>query len=150
MKKANYIAGGLLLFFSAVILLACIKAAKGSADIAEIVLFPIILSGLIIVGSVAMILFTKFGPDLGEIQFHGKLKEIVIAMAIMLMAYPLLKYFGFIITTVILCYAMLRLLGNSIKTSVIAAILISVSIYAIFHYALSVSLPKGLLLRKIL
>lgn len=150
MKKVNYIAGGLLLAFSIFILLACIKASKNSADIAEIVLFPIILSVLIIIGSTAMILLTKFGPDLGTIQFHGKPKEMIIAIVILLMAYPLLKYLGFIIATIILCYAMMRLLGNTVRTSVIAAILISISIYAVFHYALNVSLPKGLLLRKIL
>lgn len=139
-----------MLVFSVFILLTCIRVSKDNGDIAEIVLFPIILSVLIIVGSAAMLLLTKFGPDLGTIQFHGKVKEMMIAIVILLMAYPLLKYLGFIITTVILCYAMMRLLGNTIKTSIIAAILISISIYAVFHYALSVSLPKGLLLRNIL
>lgn len=150
MKKANYIAGALLLVFSAVIFFSCLSSARGNQEVTEIVLFPILLSVLIAAGSIAMILFTRLGPDLGKIPFHGKVKDVTIAVVILLLAYPLLQYFGFIPSTMVLCFGMLRLLGNSTKVSVIAAVLISLSVYTVFHFGLSVSLPKGLIMRKLL
>lgn len=150
MKKANYVAGAFLLIFGALILIKSLFTAGDNEQIGEVVRFPIIISVLLIAGSIALILLTKFGPELGKVQFKGSLKEVLITMAIMLLVFPLLKYFGFVITTLLMCFSMLRLLGNSYKTSIIAAVLITVTVYVLFHFALNVNLPKGLIMRKIL
>jgi len=81
----------------------------------------------------------------------GLLYRFGMALGLLIFYVTFLRQLGFVITSVIYIYAQTQLMVPSEKRShlisAVIAIVSSVTIYAIFVYALSINLPSGLLPR---
>ncbi|MGF0539491.1 tripartite tricarboxylate transporter TctB family protein [Agrobacterium sp. ES01] len=102
--------------------------------------FPIVIATLLGVASLFILLMPDEEPKWPALS---RLIEIFISVAVLVAYTYLLPAIGFVFSTVLASSFLAWRLGAKPVHSVIAGVLISVGIYAIFHLALGLTLAKG-------
>jgi putative tricarboxylic transport membrane protein len=111
--------------------------------------FPTVIGGILSALSVALLITTALGKNRAiEKQRFWKEKnswvKISLALVSLIFYMTFLDFFGYIITTIIFVFFLLKFVGKkSLGISIVMAVLVSLGSYALFKMALGVSLPKG-------
>lgn len=115
--------------------------------------FPAVIGGIFSALSVALLITTALGKiRAGEKQRFWKEKKswVKISRALLSLIFYMifLEFFGYIITTMIFVFFLLKFVGKKgWMISIVMAVLVSLGSYALFKMALGVSLPRGLIQR---
>jgi putative tricarboxylic transport membrane protein len=113
--------------------------------------FPAVIGGIFSALSLALLITTALGKTrAGEKQRFWKEKnswvKIFLALLSLIFYMIFLEYFGYITTTIIFVFFLLKFVGKKgWMISIVMAVLVSLGSYALFKMALGVSLPRGLI-----
>ncbi len=102
--------------------------------------FPIIIGGII--GLAGLYPFLRPDPRPAW-PAAGGVWEIIIAVVVMIAYAQALPELGFVVSTAFAAAVLSWRLGTPPHKAVLAGVLISVGIYAVFHLALGLSLARG-------
>jgi putative tricarboxylic transport membrane protein len=148
MKKQDVVSGIFLLLLGLGIIGFSSTIEVGSLANPSPGLFPL-LSGIVLTGLSLVLLIQSFklpGSEIFSLSKDGYVRVFGLLCAMFLYAI-VIDFFGFIIATCFLLLYFLKMVSMySWKNSMLYAVFISISAYAIFNMILDVGLPAGLML----
>jgi putative tricarboxylic transport membrane protein len=143
--------GLLCLFIGLGFVMGGVKMGLGPLNTPGAGFFPAVIGGIFSALSIALLITTFIGKiRAGEKQRFWKEKNswVKISLALLSLIFYMLflESLGYIITTVIFVFFLLKFVGKKgWRISIVMAVLVSLSSYALFKMALGVSLPRGLM-----
>ncbi|MBF9031590.1 tripartite tricarboxylate transporter TctB family protein [Rhodobacterales bacterium HKCCE3408] len=102
--------------------------------------FPVIIGVILGISSAIIFLFPDPEPHWPA---FGRIAEIAGAVVVMVLYAEFLPVAGFVIATAVASAYLTWRLGSTVIQSIIAGIVISVSIYVVFHLLFGLSLARG-------
>jgi putative tricarboxylic transport membrane protein len=113
--------------------------------------FPTLIGGIFSLLSLALFIgsFSKKSQVREKIHFWREEKswrKVVLSLGSLVFYLIFLNYLGYIITTFLFIFFLLKFVGKrGWVSSILTAVLVSLGTYAVFKMGLRVSLPKGLI-----
>jgi putative tricarboxylic transport membrane protein len=143
--------GLLCLFIGLGFVAGGVKMGLGPLNAPGAGFFPTVIGGIFSALSLALWITTILGKNQAmEKQRFWKEKnswvQVSLALLSLIFYMILLEFWGYIATSVIFIFFLLRSVGKkSWLISIVMAVLVSLGSYALFKMAMGVSLPKGLM-----
>ncbi len=151
MKNYDWGSGLLCLLIGMGFVAGGVKMGLGPVSAPGAGFFPAALGGILSALSLALLITTALGKFRAEEkQRFWKEKNSWVKIALVLLSLILfmllLEFLGYIITTIIFVFFLLKFVGKKgWRISIVMAVLVSLGSYALFKMALGVSLPRGLI-----
>jgi putative tricarboxylic transport membrane protein len=148
MKKRNLVSGIVLLVFSIGTLFESRKLEIGALSSAQTGFFPFILSILLAILSLILLGQALKGKNEGSIPAWvstGGLKRLGLTLGILLFFAVFFEYLGYLISTFLLIFILVKAIGNrKWWVAVLFALLSTLGSYLIFGILLKTPLPPGI------
>jgi putative tricarboxylic transport membrane protein len=128
-----------------------IKMGLGPLNAPGAGFFPAAIGGIFSILSLALLIAASLGKNHGEEKkpfWKGEKSWVKVSLALLALVFYLifLDYLGYLLTTVLFMFFLLRFVGKKGWTvSICTAVLVSLGSYALFRIALGVPLPRGLI-----
>lgn len=151
MRNYDLGSGLLCLFIGLGFVAGGVKMGLGPLNAPGAGFFPTVIGGIFSALSLALWITTILGKNQAmEKQRFWKEKnswvKVSLALLSLIFYMILLEFLGYIATSVIFIFFLLKFVGKkSWLISIVMAVLVSLGSYALFKMAMGVSLPKGLM-----
>jgi hypothetical protein len=106
--------------------------------------FPLVAGSLVVIASAVVLVHERRSPDSAGKQRVG-LGRLPIAVGAMWIGAVLLEHAGFVAAAALVALVLMRALGLAWRKAGALGLALSAALYVIFHAALRVDLPAGLL-----
>lgn len=150
MKKGNFVAAAIGFVFGVFVLIEAFLLPKGTNGVPGPGLFPIIISAIMILSSVALFLRSlkmKAEEDIEIHPFSDDSKRVYLVMAVLLVYLVVMPYVGFCVTTFVLMSALVKWFSaKKIVPCLLISAVVTAAVYLIFSKVLNVPLDFGLLI----
>ena len=151
MRNYNLGSGLLCLLIGVGFVAGGVKMGLGPVNSPGAGFIPTVIGGILSVLSAALLITTALGKSrIMEKQHFWKEKnswvKVSLALFSLIFYMIFLDFLGYIVTTLLFVFFLLKFVGRkSWGGSILMAVLVSLSSYALFKMALGVSLPRGLM-----
>jgi putative tricarboxylic transport membrane protein len=151
MRKKDKTSSILFFFIGIGFIVGGIKMGLGPLNSPGAGFFPAAIGGIFSILSLSLLITASRGKsreEQSEPFWKGEKSWVKVSLALLALVFYMffLEYLGYILTTVLFTFFLLKYVGRKgWVVSIITAVLVSLGSYALFKIALGVPLPRGLI-----